>query len=74
MKRLIICGDSFMSPRTFHKDKHFAEIFSNTLGFELTSYARSGFSNGGIVIQLSEAIRQKPDLILFNLTNVYYQY
>lgn len=58
-----------MSPRTFHKDKHFAEIFSNTLGFELTSYARSGFSNGGIVIQLSEAIRQKPDLILFNLTN-----
>jgi len=69
MKRLIICGDSFMSPRTSHPNKHFAEIFANRLGFHLTSYARAGFSNGGIAAQLESAMSEKPDLILLNLTN-----
>lgn len=58
-----------MSPRTHHYKKHFAEIFSDTLGFDLTSYARSGFSNGGIAAQIESAIQQKPNLILLNLTN-----
>jgi len=58
-----------MSPRTFHLKKHFAEIFADRLDFELTSYARSGFSNGGIAAQIETAMTEKPDLILLNLTN-----
>lgn len=69
MKKLIVCGDSFMSPRSKHPGKHFVELFAKHLGFELTSYARAGVSNGSIVIQLESALQQKPDLILFNLTN-----
>ena len=69
MKQLIVCGDSFMSPRINHPKKHFAEIFAEHYGFELTSYARSGFSNGGIVIQLETAIQKNPDFILLNFTS-----
>lgn len=58
-----------MSPRTTHPKKHFAEIFADKLGYNLISYAKSGFSNGGIVIQLETAIKHKPNLILLNLTN-----
>lgn len=69
MKHLIVCGDSFMSPRISHPKKHFVEIFADKLGYNLISYAKSGFSNGGIVIQLETAIKHKPNLILLNLTN-----
>lgn len=58
-----------MSPRTTHPKKHFAEIFADRLGYKLTSYAKSGFSNGGIITQLETAIKQRPNLILLNLTN-----
>lgn len=69
MKRVIICGDSFMSPRTNHPKKHFAEIFADELQFDLITYARSGFSNGAITIQVESAIAEKPDFILFNTTH-----
>lgn len=69
MKHLIVCGDSFMSPRISHPKKHFVEIFADKMGFNLTSYAKSGFSNGGISTQIETAIQQRPDLILVNLTN-----
>lgn len=69
MRRLIICGDSFMSPRLQHPKKHFSEIFAEHLDFDLVCYSRSGFSNGGISIQIETAIQDKPDLILFNTTN-----
>jgi hypothetical protein len=69
MKRVVVCGDSFMSPRTQYPKKHFAEIFADNLNFDLVCYSRSGFSNGGISIQIETAIRQNPNLILFNTTN-----
>lgn len=68
MKKLIVCGDSYMSPRRNHKDKHFSEIFANTLGYELISYARGGMSNGGIALQILHAIKQSPDMIFFDIT------
>lgn len=69
MKRLIVCGDSFMSPVMDEPGTHFSEIFAKQSNFDLTVYARSAISNGGIILQLQEAIRQKPDLIIFNATN-----
>lgn len=68
MKKLIVCGDSFMSPRLHVKGTHFAEIFAESFNFELNVYARSAMSNGGIALQILHAIKQKPDLILFNTT------
>lgn len=68
MKRLIVCGDSFMSPRINHVGKHFSEIFANEFNYQLTSYARSSMSNGGIALQLLQAIEEKPNFILLNLT------
>jgi len=69
MKQVIICGDSFMSPVLSFPGSHFSQIFCQTLGYELTAYARSGMSNAGITIQLNDAISKKPDLIIFNTTS-----
>lgn len=71
MKRLITCGCSFMSPDIHNPrfiDTHFSQILAKELGYELIQLARPGASNGGICIQLEEAIRLKPDLILFGTT------
>lgn len=69
MKTCIICGDSFMSPVNTFPGKHFSEIFTKNLDFKLTVYARSGMSNAGIMVQLLSAIKNKPDLIIFNTTS-----
>lgn len=68
-KQLIVCGDSFMSPVITFPGTHFTEIFAKELDFELTIFARSGMSNGGIAIQLESAIERKPDLIIFSTTS-----
>jgi hypothetical protein len=68
MKKLIICGDSFMSPAVEYPNTHFSEIIADKLGYELISYSRAGMSNGGVAIQLDTAIQQKPDLILVATT------
>lgn len=68
MKKLIVCGDSFLSPVLSFPGTHFSEIFSKELDFELLCYSRSGMSNAGIAIQLNTAIEKRPDLIIFNTT------
>ena len=68
MNKLMVCGDSFMSPRVDYPDKHFSEIIAHTLGFELIALSRSGISNGGIALQILEAIKYQPQLLLLNLT------
>lgn len=70
MKKLIVCGDSFMSPVITFSGTHFSEIFAKELDFDLTCFSRSGMSNGGIAIQLITAIDLKPDLIIFNTTGI----
>jgi hypothetical protein len=68
MKKLIICGDSYMSPAIDYPNTHFSEIVADKLGYELIAYSRAGMSNGGIAIQIDTAISQKPDLILIGTT------
>ena len=72
MKKLIVCGCSWMSVDTIHpskyKDTHFSELLAEKLGYELIVYAKPGSSNGGICVQIEEAIRSKPDLIIFGQT------
>jgi hypothetical protein len=69
MKKLFICGDSWMSPTTNHPETHFSEIFAKKTGFDLISYAHPGMSNGGIAVQLDTAIKNKADFILFGSTS-----
>lgn len=68
MKKLITCGDSYMSPTLKLPNTHFTEIFAQTCEYELIPYARSGIGNGGIVMQIESAIRDKPDLIMVSST------
>ena len=68
MAKMILCGDSFMTPVTTHPGTHFSEIVAEQLGFELTAYSRGGMSNGGIAIQIDTAIKEKPDFILVGTT------
>lgn len=67
-KKLVICGDSFMSPTNKLPGTHFSEIISEKLDMELVPLSRSAMSNGGIVSQLEYAITLDPSFILFNTT------
>lgn len=69
MSKLIVCGDSYMSPRLHVKGTHFSEIFASTCNLDLVCYSRSAMSNGGIILQLLQAIKDKPKLIIFNTTH-----
>jgi hypothetical protein len=69
MPKLIVCGDSWMTPDYYnYKNTHFSELFAKELGYDLVTYARGGMSNGGIALQIEQAILDKPDLILFGTT------
>ena len=67
-KRLVVCGDSFMSPTNNLPGTHFSEIISEELNMELIPLSRSAMSNGGIVSQLEYALTLDPSFILFNTT------
>jgi hypothetical protein len=67
-KRLVICGDSFMSPTNNLPGTHFSEIISERLNMELIPLSRSAMSNGGIVSQLEYALTLDPSFIIFNTT------
>ena len=69
MKRLYICGDSYMSPVISKPKTHFSELLSDKLNFELIPLARGGMSNLGICLQIEHALREKPDFILLNTTS-----
>jgi hypothetical protein len=67
--KLGICGDSWMSP-VGGKDAgtHFSELLCSKYNWELYWYARPGSSNGGICLQIEQAIKDKVDLVLFGTT------
>jgi hypothetical protein len=67
-KKLIICGDSFMSPTIKLPGTHFSELVSEKMGLELVCFSRSSMSNGGIISQLQKAITLNPEIIIFNTT------
>lgn len=67
MKKMIVCGCSYMYPdfNDSYRDSHFSQLISKELGYELILNSYPGSSNGGICVQIEDAIKQKPDLILF---------
>ena len=50
-------------------EKHFSEIISDTIGWDIVCLSNVGYSNFGIVDQIKTAISIKPDCIIFNTTS-----
>jgi hypothetical protein len=71
IKKIAVCGDSFFSCDTRWPNTHFSELLSNSLNATLYNYARQGTSVNVIRLQLEEAVKQKPDLILFGSTDIH---
>lgn len=64
-KKVIVCGDSFMTPVSGnYANTHFTEILTKRNNWHTTYYSRQAMSNAGICIQIEEAITKKPDLVL----------
>lgn len=66
--KIISCGCSFMSVDPNHRGTHFSEIVAKKLNAIYACYAKFGSTNFTIRLQIEEAIKQKPDLILIGFT------
>ena len=71
MKKLIVCGCSYSAPSHIpeYAGTSWSEVLVNKLGWNLENYARQGCSNGGIRIQIDEAIKQRPDFVIVTPTS-----
>lgn len=67
-KILAVCGDSYLTPSTVYPNTHFSELIADQLGYTLLVLSRSAMSNGGICIQIEEAIRRRADFIIIGFT------
>ena len=61
--KVVVCGDSFMSPDPLAHGKHFSEL----LGAK--SLARPGVSNIDTCFQIKEAINSKADYVVIGTTD-----
>jgi len=68
MKKVIVCGDSWMSPSVEYPKTHFSELLAEKLNWDLEIYSRGGMSNNGICLQIESAIKENPDFILLDTT------
>jgi hypothetical protein len=68
MKKLAICGDSWMTPTLSHPDTHFSEIIAKHYNVELLALSRGGCSNGAICLQIEESIKQNADFVIIGAT------
>lgn len=68
--KLVVCGCSWSAVSVLkdYKGSHFSELLANDLGAELFNFALGGASNFGIRLQLDEAIKIKPDLVIITPT------
>jgi len=67
-KILAVCGDSYLTPTISYPNTHFTELIADQLEYDLLILSRSAMSNGGICVQIEEAIRKKVDFIIIGFT------
>lgn len=70
-KVLAVCGDSFMSAVSadeYGADSHFTQLLAKKLDWDYVTFARGGCSNSVIRLQIDEAIKIKPDLVIIGTT------
>jgi len=68
-KTLVVCGDSYLSCYDEYAGTHFAEILSKKFDLNLISLARQGISNSAIRLQVDEAVKYNPQLIIVGGTD-----
>ncbi len=76
MKKLGVCGDSYMAAISYNENdldngcgKHFTELLSEKLGWDVVTFARGACSNQTIRLQIDEVIKESPDLVIIGLTS-----
>lgn len=67
--KIIVCGDSFLTPDIRCPGGHFSEILANKYNHEVINLARGGMSNTGICFQFEQAVKLHPDIIIFGQTD-----
>jgi hypothetical protein len=67
--KIVVCGDSWMTPDIQWPGAHFSEILADTYNYQVTNLARGGISNTGICFQLELATKLQPDIIISNVTD-----
>ena len=68
MKKLSICGDSWMTPSLYFKNTHFSELLAEHYGVDLLALSRNSCSNNAICLQIEESIRHKADFVIVGCT------
>lgn len=67
--KIISCGCSFMTVDQANPGTHFSEILAAHFNADIECYAKMGSSNFTVRLQIEEAIKQQPDLILIGFTS-----
>jgi hypothetical protein len=66
--KLAVCGCSFSATVSSVPGTHWSEILAEHLGAELINLAQRGCSNRVIRLQIDEAIKSSPDLVIVSAT------
>lgn len=71
--KIAVCGDSFCAApvipiQAVGERAHFSQILEDQYGHEVVNLAHGGMSNVGIWFQIREAIKLKPQFIVYNQT------
>lgn len=70
---IAVCGDSYCAASIIDLKMvglraHFSQILEDRYGHTVLQFAHGAFSNVGICFQIQEAIKQRPDVIVYNDT------
>lgn len=70
---IAVCGESFCTASIVDLKNtglrgHFSQILEDQYGYKILQFAHGGFSNTGIMFQIQEAIKHKPQVIVYNKT------
>lgn len=71
--KIVVCGDSFCAApaipiKAIGERAHFSQILEDCYKHEVINLAHGGMSNVGIWFQIREAIKLKPQAIVYNQT------
>ena len=67
MKKLLVVGDSFMTPDSAFPGQHWSEMLPE---YEILMLSQSGSTNGMIAWQFFEGLQFKPDAVVIGFTEI----
>lgn len=66
--KIIVCGDSFNQPDRRFPGEHWSEHLQSTYGHDIINLSLAGASDRVILLQILEAVKLSPDLVVFNVS------